>query len=141
MNKLQDTGLLVARILMPIIFIVAGYGKMGDAYAGTNNICKRWAFWLFLPLTILLEFGGGLAILFGFLTHTTSLFIAGFTLLTAFIFHADFTDSTNQLMFMKNLSIAGGFLVLAIAGPGGFSIDRLLGKSGNQGLIAIMHDS
>lgn len=37
MNKLQDTGLLVARILMPILFIVAGYGKMGDAYAGTQQ--------------------------------------------------------------------------------------------------------
>ncbi|CRG52092.1 DoxX family protein [Yersinia wautersii] len=129
MNKLQDTGLLVARILMPIIFIVAGYGKMGDAYAGTQQYMQAMGVpGFFLPLTILLEFGGGLAILFGFLTRTTSLFIAGFTLLTAFIFHADFTDSTNQLMFMKNLSIAGGFLVLAIAGPGGFSIDRLLGK-------------
>ncbi|PSH23826.1 hypothetical protein B7R74_01695 [Yersinia pseudotuberculosis] len=120
---------MVARILMPIIFIVAGYGKMGDAYAGTQQYMQAMGVpGFFLPLTILLEFGGGLAILFGFLTHTTSLFIAGFTLLTAFIFHADFTDSTNQLMFMKNLSIAGGFLVLAIAGPGGFSIDRLLGK-------------
>ncbi|AHK18760.1 membrane protein [Yersinia similis] len=129
MNKLQDTGLLVARILMPIIFIVAGYGKMGDAYAGTQQYMQAMAVpGFFLPLTILLEFGGGLAILFGFLTRTTSLFIAGFTLLTALIFHTDFTDSTNQLMFMKNLSITGGFLVLAIAGSGGFSIDRLLGK-------------
>ena len=129
MNKLQDTGLLVARILMPIIFIVAGYGKMGDAYAGTQQYMQAMGVpGFFLPLTILLEFGGGLAILFGFLTRTSSLFIAGFTLLTAFIFHTDFTDSTNQLMFMKNLSIAGGFLVLAMAGPGGFSIDRLLGK-------------
>jgi putative oxidoreductase len=81
-----------------------------------------------LPLTILLEFGGGLAIMFGFLTRTVALFTAGFTVLTALLFHTNFAEGVNQLMFMKNLAIAGGFLVLAVAGPGGFSIDRLLNK-------------
>ncbi|CNJ77754.1 DoxX family protein [Yersinia enterocolitica] len=129
MNKLQDTGLLVARILMPILFIVAGYGKMGDAYAGTQQYMQAMGVpGFFLPLTILLEFGGGLAILFGFLTRTTALFTAGFTILTALIFHTNFSEGVNQLMFMKNLTIAGGYIVLAVAGPGGFSIDRLLGK-------------
>ncbi|MFI0487992.1 MAG: DoxX family protein [Yersinia sp. (in: enterobacteria)] len=130
MNKLQDTGLLVARILMPILFIVAGYSKMGDAYAGTVQYMQSMGVpGFFLPLTILLEFGGGLAVLFGFLTRTTALFTAGFAILTALIFHTNFADGgVNQLMFMKNFTIAGGFIVLAIAGPGGFSIDRLLGK-------------
>ncbi|AJJ02462.1 doxX family protein [Yersinia pseudotuberculosis] len=51
MNKLQDTGLLVARILMPIIFIVAGYGKMGDAYAGTQQYMQAMGVpGFFLPL-------------------------------------------------------------------------------------------
>lgn len=81
-----------------------------------------------LPLTILLELGGGLAVLFGLLTRTTALFTAGFTILTAFLFHSNFADGVNQLMFMKNLTIAGGYLVLAVAGPGAFSIDRLLNK-------------
>ncbi len=54
-----------------------------------------------LPLTILLEFGGGLAILLGFLTRTTALFTAGFTLLTALIFHSNFAEGVNSLMFMK----------------------------------------
>lgn len=76
----------------------------------------------------MLELGGGLAILFGFLTRTTALFTAGFTLLTAFLFHSNFADGVNQLMFMKNLTIAGGYLVLAVSGPGAFSIDRLLNK-------------
>ena len=57
-----------------------------------------------LPLVILLEFGGGLAILFGFLTRTTALFTAGFTLLTAFLFHSNFAEGVNSLMFMKNLT-------------------------------------
>ncbi|KEY59915.1 DoxX family protein [Serratia sp. DD3] len=129
MKKLEDTGLLVARILMPILFIVAGYGKMGDAYAGTQAYMQAMGVPGFLlPLTILLELGGGLAILFGFLTRTVALFTAGFTILSAFIFHSQFSEGVHQLMFMKNLNIAGGFIVLAIAGPGSFSIDRLLNK-------------
>ncbi|AHG19733.1 membrane protein [Chania multitudinisentens RB-25] len=129
MKKLEDTGLLVARILMPILFIVAGYGKMGDAYAGTQQYMQAMGVPGFLlPLTILLELGGGLAILFGFLTRTVALFTAGFTVLTALLFHINFAEGVNQLMFMKNLTIAGGYIVLAVAGPGGFSIDHLLNK-------------
>ncbi|MGZ2368000.1 DoxX family protein, partial [Citrobacter freundii] len=66
-----------------------------------------------LPLTLLLEFGGGLASLCGFLTRPTALFTAGFTLLTAFLFHSNFAEGVNSLMFMKNLTIAGGYLLLA----------------------------
>ncbi|MDA5208166.1 DoxX family protein [Escherichia coli] len=122
MKKLEDVGVLVARILMPILFITAGWGKI-TGYAGTQQYPG-----FMLPLVILLEFGGGLAILFGFLTRTTALFTAGFTLLTAFLFHSNFAEGVNSLMFMKNLTISGGFLLLAITGPGAYSIDRLLNK-------------
>ena len=128
MKKLEDVGVLVARILMPILFITAGWGKI-TGYAGTQQYMEAMGVpGALLPLTILLEFGGGLAILFGFLTRTVALFTAGFTILTALLFHTDFAEGVNQLMFMKNLTIAGGFIVLAVAGPGGFSIDRLLNK-------------
>ncbi|QQA78335.1 DoxX family protein [Pectobacterium parmentieri] len=129
MKNLESTALLVARILMPILFIVAGYGKLGDAYAGTQQYMQAMGVSTFLlPLTILLELGGGLAVLFGLLTRTVALFTAGFTLLTALLFHSNFAEGMNQLMFMKNLTIAGGYLLLAVTGPGAFSIDRLLGK-------------
>jgi putative oxidoreductase len=129
MKKLEGTGLLIARILMPILFIVSGYGKMGAGYEGTQQYMQAMGVPGFmLPLTILLEFGGGLAILFGFLTRTTALITAIFTVLTALIFHNNFAEGVNQMMFMKNFSIAGGFLVLSVAGPGGFSLDRLLNK-------------
>ena len=122
MKKLEDVGVLVARILMPILFITAGWGKI-TGYAGTQQYMEAMGVpGALLPLTILLEFGGGLAILFGFLTRTTALFTAGFTVLTAFLFHSNFAEG------MKNLSIAGGFLLLAITGPGAFSIDRVLNK-------------
>lgn len=128
MKKLEDAGLLVARVLMPILFITAGWSKIGD-YAGTRQYMEEMGVPGFLlPLTILLELGGGLAVLFGFLTRTTALLTAGFTLLTAFLLHSNFAEGVNSLMFMKNLTIAGGYLLLAITGPGAFSIDRLLNK-------------
>lgn len=90
MTKLQDTALLVARILMPILFIVAGWGKINGYTATAGYMTSMGVPSFFLPLTILLEFGGGLAILFGFFTRTTALITAIFTILTALIFHTDF---------------------------------------------------
>jgi len=129
MNKLQNTVFLVARILMPILFITAGWGKITN-YTGTAGYMSSMGVpSALLPLTILLEFGGGLAILFGFLTRTTAIFTAGFTILTALIFHVDFTKEVNQIMFLKNLTIAGGYLLLFATGPGAYSIDRLIKKN------------
>lgn len=116
MKKFEDVGVLVARILMPILFIVSGFGKI-TGYAGTQQYMEAMGVPGFiLPLVILLEFGGGLAILFGFLTRTTALITAVFTLLTAFLFHSNFAEGVNSIMFMKNFSIAGGYLLLALMG-------------------------
>ena len=126
---MNNYAILVARIMMPVLFIVAGYGKLGDAYAGTQQYMQAMGVpGALLPLTILLELGGGLAILVGFLTRTTAIFTFGFTVLTALLFHSNFAEGANQLMFMKNFTIAGGYLLLAVTGPGKFSIDYLLKK-------------
>ena len=129
MKNLESSAILLARIMMPILFIVAGYGKLGDAYAGTQAYMQAMGVPGFLlPLTILLELGGGIAVLLGLLTRTTALFTAGFTVLTALLFHSDFSVGANSTMFMKNFTIAGGYLLLAVTGPGKFSLDFLLGK-------------
>ncbi|WP_034944581.1 DoxX family protein [Erwinia oleae] len=128
MKKLEDVGFLVARILMPVLFIVAGWGKVGG-YAGTQQYMAHMGVpGFFLPLTILLELGGGLAVLLGFLTRFTAIFTAVFAIITALIFHGDFSVDGNSINFMKNLTIAGGYLLLFITGPGAYSIDRLLKK-------------
>ncbi|MGL9774364.1 MAG: DoxX family protein [Sodalis sp. (in: enterobacteria)] len=131
MKKLDDTALLVARVLMLMLFIVAGYGKVGAGYAATQQYMAAISVPGFLlPLTILLEVGGGLAVLFGPFTRSIALIAVIFTLMTAFIFHADFTQAGNQINFMKNLTIAGGYLLLAVSGPGAFSLDYLLKRKG-----------
>lgn len=125
MKKSEDVGFLVARILLPVLFIVAGWGKI-TGYAGTQQYMEAMGVpGFFLPLTILLEFGGGLAILFGFLTRFTAVSTAIFTIITALVFHTNFSVDGNSINFMKNLSIAGGYLLLFITGPGAYSIDRI----------------
>lgn len=126
MKKFEDGGLLISRVLLSVLFIVAGYGKI-TGYAGTAAyMASMHVPSFFLPLVILLELGGGLAIVFGFLTRFTALFISGFTIIAAIIFHNNFSDDMQQLMFMKDMSIAGGFLILSLFGAGKYSIDNVV---------------
>lgn len=123
MDKLNDVALLVGRVLMAWMFVMAGWSKIGG-YAGTQGYMEAMGVPGFLlPLVILLELGGGLALIAGFFTRTLALLLAGFTLLAAVIFHYQPAEQMQMLMFMKNITIAGGFIVLAVAGGGAFSID------------------
>ncbi|WP_394294316.1 DoxX family protein [Aeromonas rivipollensis] len=128
MDKMKDVALLAGRILLALMFVMAGWGKIGG-YAGTQGYMEAMGVPGFmLPLVILLELGGGLAIVLGLFTRSISVLLAGFTLMAAFIFHYQPAEQMQMLMFMKNLSVAGGFLALAAAGPGAFSLDARLGK-------------
>ncbi|CDG22910.1 Inner membrane protein yqjF [Xenorhabdus poinarii G6] len=130
MKKFEDSGLLVARILISVLFIIAGYGKLGEAYAGTQAFMEAMRVpGILLPLTILLELGGGIAVIFGLLTRTTAVFTFIFCILTAVLFHHDFSDDMNMTMFLKNFAIGAGYLLLAMMGPGRFSLDYVLKKN------------
>ena len=128
MDKMKDVALLAGRILLALMFVMAGWGKIGG-YAGTQGYMEAMGVPGFmLPLVILLELGGGLAIVLGLFTRSLSVLLAGFTMMDASIFHCQPAEQMQMLMFMKNLSVAGGFLALAAAGPGAFSLDARLGK-------------
>jgi putative oxidoreductase len=79
---------------------------------------------MLLPLVILLEIGGGLAILLGWKTSWAAIALAAFSIVAAAIFHHNFSDQTATIMFMKNIAIAGGFIMLAVHGAGAYSIDN-----------------
>jgi putative oxidoreductase len=124
MEKLNPYFGLTGRVLLAMAFVVAGYGKIGG-YAGTQGYMESFGVpGLLLPLVIVLELGGGLAIIAGWQTRSMAILLAGFCLLTAFVFHLDFADRMQSILFMKNLSMAGGFLVLAAFGPGALALDN-----------------
>lgn len=116
---------LIARILMAYIFLVAGWGKITTYSATVGYMESMGVPGAMLPLTILVEFGGGLALLFGFQARFAALGLAVFSLITAFLFHGGAEDSIN---FMKNFAMTGGLLFLMLQGAGKFSIDQAIEK-------------
>ena len=121
----QSTVLLLARILLAIIFILAGLNKFGNI-AGTAGYIGSVG----LPFGTLLAWGAaifevvaGLAVLAGFQTKLVSYALAAFCVVSGAIFHNNFGDQIQSILFMKNLAMAGGFLALSVAGPGSISVD------------------
>lgn len=130
-NIIKSSGIdnslaLIGRALMAYLFIVAGWAKIGS-YAGTAGyMASKGIPGSLLILVILLELGGGLAILVGYQTRAIALFIGLFCIASGLIFHNAPEEATN---LMKNLAMAGGFIYIALQGAGKFSIDYLLTKN------------
>ena len=114
----------VGRVFIALIFVMSGLNKMGN-YANTAG-------WMdamgvpggLLPVVIVLEVLGGLAIIIGWQTRITSFLLAGFCLLSALLFHNNLGDQNEMIQFMKNVAMAGGFLFLTAHGAGKFSLDN-----------------
>ena len=122
---MQNLAVLLGRIGLAQIFIISGLQKI-IGYAATGAVLAAHGLPPgLLPLVIFTEIGGGLAVLFGFLTRWAALGLCVFTLLAAFFFHNNFADQAQAINFMKNIAIAGGFLVLAAFGPGAVALDTL----------------
>ncbi len=120
----QNISTLMGRLLMSIIFIMAGINKIGG-YEGTQGYMEAMGVpGMLLPVVILLEIGAGAALLIGWQTRIFAFLLAGFTLLSAFIFHNNFGDQMQMIMFMKNLAISGGLLFVVANGPGLWSLDK-----------------
>lgn len=118
---------LAGRVLLALIFITAGYTKIGSYEGTAGYMASMGVPGELLPLVILAELGGGIAIVLGLLTRPVAVALAGFCILSGVIFHGS-DDPMQQIMFAKNLAIAGGFLVLAARGAGDWSIDARLKK-------------
>jgi putative oxidoreductase len=117
---------LGGRILLAVMFLLSGLGKLGAYSATAAYMTSAGVPGALLPLVILTEVGGALAIIVGWKTRTVAVLLAGFCLLTAITFHRNFADQNQMINFLKNVSIAGGFLLLVANGPGPLSIDGRL---------------
>ena len=127
LRRFADPLVLLARAMLAYIFVVDGFGQIMNyadvgAYMRANGVAPA-----LLPLVILTEVGGGLLVLVGLKTRWAAVALGGFCLLTALFFHLA-ADQTIE--FQKNVATAGGFLVLATFGPGGWSVDGRFGRTG-----------
>lgn len=117
---------LTGRVLISAIFIMAGINKI-SGYAGTQGYMESMGVpGALLPLVILLEIGGGLAVLLGWQTRIAAFLLAGFTVLSALIFHANLADQMQFILFMKNLAMAGGLMFLVAGRRHDWSVDAKL---------------
>jgi putative oxidoreductase len=123
MTSLNHASNLTGRTLIAAIFLISGIGKIAG-YSGTAAYMESMDVpgALLLP-TIVLEIGGALAIIVGWQTRFAALALAAFSLLAGILFNGNFADPMQQIAFLKNLAIAGGFLFLAAHGAGAWSLD------------------
>lgn len=121
----HDLTSLVGRALLAALFILFGFEKI-TGYAGSAQYMEAYGLpGLLLPLAIVVELGGGLAVLLGVFTRCAALALAGFCIVTALVFHTAWSGDGGQaqlINFMKNLALAGGLLVLATNGPGKYAL-------------------
>jgi putative oxidoreductase len=113
----------LGRIMLALIFILAGLGKIQDP-AGTMGYMQSMGVpGALLWPTIALEVLGGLAIAIGYKTRYAAFALAIFSIAAAVIFHRNFADQMQMILFLKNIAMAGGLLLLATSGKTAYSID------------------
>lgn len=113
----------LGRALLALVFILAGFDKL-HGYAATAGYMQQFGVPAsLLPATIALEILGGLAVLAGFYARVAAIPLALFTIATAVVFHRDFADGVQLALFLKNLAITGGFLLLFAHGPGSWALN------------------
>lgn len=130
MGKFERFAPLVGRILLAQIFIASGLNKISgwEQTAGYMASKDMPMVSLFLFVAIVLEVGGGISILLGFKAKIGAIALAIFLIPVSLIFHNFWAlEGMNQqiqmVMFMKNLAIMGGLIILAAFGAGSYSID------------------
>jgi putative oxidoreductase len=130
-SSTTNTAALVGRILLAVMFITSGFGKIGGFEGTVGYIASKH---LPLPqigaiIAIAVELGGGILLAIGYKARWAALAMAVFTLAAGIFFHdywnADAAAKTmQQINFWKNVSITGGMLMVFAFGPGAYSVDK-----------------
>jgi len=123
MTSSRDVSLLGARVVLGLLFVMAGLGKLGsvEGFAGymASGGVPSFLAW---PV-ILIEILGGLALIAGVQTRAVALALGAFCIVSGLLYHFDPADQMQMTSFLKNLALAGGYLALAVAGPGRFALE------------------
>lgn len=113
----------VGRTLLASVFLLSGITKLG-AFSATQSYMESVGVpGVLLAPTIAFEVIAALAVIVGFYARSAAFLLVGFSLLTALLFHFNFADQIQTILFLKNISIAGGLLILVGAGPGSYSLN------------------
>ena len=131
MNTFSSWPVLIARVLLALMFVLAGFGKLFGGLDGTAGYIASVGLPMPVVLAVgagVLELGAGLLLIIGWQARWAALALALFTLVASFIFHAYWSlpadqQMMQQLMFMKNLSVVGGLLCVFAFGAGALSLD------------------
>ncbi|MBV8890313.1 MAG: DoxX family protein [Alphaproteobacteria bacterium] len=130
MSERENLALLIGRVLMSAIFLSGGWAKL-LAPAATKAMLASHALpvvdlaWV---IAVVVELGGGLLLLFGLFTRATGLVLAAWCVATALIAHAHLSDRMQEINFMKNMAMTGGFLYVFAFGAGAWSLDAALSR-------------
>jgi putative oxidoreductase len=105
--------LIMGRIMLAAIFVMAGIGKMADLAGTAGYMTAMGVPSLLLYPTIALEIFAGLAIMVGYQVRYAAIALAAFSVIAAILFHSNFADKIQMILFMKNIAMAGGLLILS----------------------------
>lgn len=114
---------LIGRIGLAAIFLLAGINKIQYFEANAQFLASGGLPEFLLPFVIAFEIGGALALIAGFQVRLAAIAFAGFSIVTAALYHNNLSDQMQFLLFFKNIAMAGGFLILAANGAGKYSLD------------------
>jgi putative oxidoreductase len=124
MDETTDSSvLLVARCLVAGLFLWSGIGQVSGYDETAIFMARHGVVGQLLPIAVFIELAGGILLVVGYRMRFTCLALAGFAVVTALLFHANFNDHAQMFHFLKNCAIAGGLLALYVAGPGRISFD------------------
>jgi putative oxidoreductase len=139
MTKQTDTIALIGRVLIGVLFLIAGIGKLAAPAATQGYIATMG-----LPAPVAAYFGsmsveliGSVLLIVGFQVRIVAAGMAIFALLTAVFFHANFADQNQMIHFLKNLAIIGGLFQVVAFGPGRFSLDHRFSRSAKPSTAAL----
>ena len=121
MSNLID---FLARVLISLLFLISAYNKIFNIEGSMNWMSGYGVPGILIYPTILLEILLPVMIIIGYKVRIAAGILSIFCLLTAFIFHFDFADQIQLILFLKNIGLAGGFLFIVVNGTKEWSLDK-----------------